>query len=162
MVEFLRNLISSHRFGPHRSVKDGGFLLTCIVAALMCIAAFMMIEQQISDSSNGSRGANLEIFDKRYGYTPDEAHATLTAWGSRGRALYLTLEVIDFFLYPAAYRGIFLVLLNRMSDLIASRYIPLKSTSSLLTVIPLGIASLDLLENCGQVFVIVKSRLHNL
>ena len=97
------------------------------------------------------RSINLEIFDKRFGYTPEEAHATLMSWGKIGRNLYLLLEAIDFFVYPAAYRGIFLVLLNRTADVAASRRSPLAGILAGITTVPLIISFLDILENCGQV-----------
>lgn len=90
---------------------------------------------------------NLNILDARFGYTPEEVKAVLTAWGPRGRRLYLTLQGMDAAFFIPAFVCIGpLVLLNRATAAVESRAPFLRP----LALIPVFVAMCDWVENLGQ------------
>lgn len=152
MSTFLENYKSSCKYGPHKNVKSWSFLVLCTIAVPICLSTFMFIEQKIHDnSSTPDSGTSLQIFDLRNGYSPTEVHSTLRAWGSQGRMLYLLIELVDCTIYHFAYRGVFLVLLNQMSDQIVMRWEGIASLTSGAANIPFFLAWVDLFEDIGQV-----------
>eukprot|EP00291_Cryptomonas_curvata_P026796 CAMPEP_0172168040 /NCGR_PEP_ID=MMETSP1050-20130122/9911_1 /TAXON_ID=233186 /ORGANISM="Cryptomonas curvata, Strain CCAP979/52" /LENGTH=204 /DNA_ID=CAMNT_0012838907 /DNA_START=9 /DNA_END=620 /DNA_ORIENTATION=- len=151
-----KNLNASCWFGPHRSVTDWIFFVVCAVAVPVSLLSFAVIEARIhANSSKQDETVNLQIFDVRNGYTPEEVFATLNAWGSQGKFLYLIIEFIDCAVYTLAYRGVFLVLLNRMSAQISSRWAMIAPVVSIMPAIPLFLSWVDLLEDLGQVAMLL-------
>ena len=139
---------ASYRLGPHKTVKSWSFLLVCTFAVPMCLSTFIVLEKQIH--ANSSPTANLQIFDLRNGYSPDEVYSTLQAWGFQGRMLYLVIEFVDCTVYHFAYRGAFLVILNRMSDQISKRWRAASPIVSAMSNVPFFLAWIDLFEDIGQ------------
>jgi hypothetical protein len=146
-----KNLYASCWFGPHRSVTNWLFFVVCAVAVPVSLLSFAIMEERIhANSSKQDASVNLQIFDVRNGYTPDEVFATLNTWGSQGRFLYLIIEFIDCAVYILAYRGVFLVLLNYMSAQISSRWAIIAPVVSAMPLVPLFLSWVDLLEDFGQ------------
>ena len=110
-----------------------------------------MIEQEIhANSSSKDASVNLQIFDLRNGYSPIEVFSTLRAWGLKGRLLYLVIEFVDCTVYHFAYRGVFLVILNRMSDYITAKWAAAGPLVSAMSNVPFALAWVDLFEDIGQ------------
>jgi hypothetical protein len=159
MSAFGKNLNASFWFGSHRSVTDWSFFFVCAVAVPVCLSSFSLIEARIhANSSKQDESVNLQIFDVRNGYTPEEVFATLRAWGFQGKFLYVVIELIDCAVYILAYRGVFLVLLNRMSAAISSRWAMIAPIVSVMPAVPLFLAWVDLFEDCGQASNFFQSR----
>jgi hypothetical protein len=153
MSSLIENFKSSCQYGPHKTVKSWNFLILCAIAVPVCLSTFIFIEQQIHLNSSvpDSAGTSLQIFDLRNGYSPIEVHSTLQAWGPYGKILYLLIELVDCSVYHFAYRGVFLVLLNQMSDQIAMRWKAAAPLTSGTANVPFFLAWVDLCEDIGQV-----------
>ncbi len=63
----------------------------------------------------------LEILDKRYGYTPQQVYELFSAYTERGKVMYLGIELIDIFIYFQGYVRLFTVLLDWMAKGLAER-----------------------------------------
>ncbi|KAL4452047.1 hypothetical protein ABPG75_007709 [Micractinium tetrahymenae] len=108
------------------SVQSWALAVACFLAAAASIATFNLLAGQIAAAAaaGGFQGdaATLELLDVRGGYSPADVAATMAAWGPRGRALYLLVEAVDVVVYFTAYRGLMLVLTNRLSAAVARQW----------------------------------------
>ncbi len=59
-----------------------------------------------SISVKENRNDSLTIFDQRNGYSYEEAISLLTAWGSKGRFIYLIILTIDSFGFIISYSSL--------------------------------------------------------
>mmetsp|Transcript_71435 Transcript_71435/g.190789 ORF Transcript_71435/g.190789 Transcript_71435/m.190789 type:complete len:214 (+) Transcript_71435:10-651(+) len=150
----VENLFHSTGAGSHRKVIDIGFFFLCCGIMLICSLFFAILEDElISASSLKNEAARLDIFDRRFGYGAAEVHSTLQAWGMRGRLLYLIIELLDGALYIFAFRGAFLVLYNRMANVIEDLHPKLSLIAHAMTYIPILIGFFDMLENMAHVIM---------
>ena len=98
--------------------------------------------------------AALLLPDLHFGYAPDEVATLLGAYGHEGRLQYLAVEALDVSLYHTSYRALFLVLLNRVTAVLAAaQWVPegLRGPLRASARAPLLVAALDGLEDVGQV-----------
>ena len=65
-----------------------------------------------------------------------------------GRALYALIELVDVSCYATAYRGVFMVIINRLRSALSTRG---AEASSSLALFPAVLASVDYLEDSLQV-----------
>ena len=111
-----------------------GFL---VFAYACCIGFLTSADTRITQLSGG-----LGVPDLLHGFTADELHARLEAFGEEGRAIYFRAELVDL-LYPLVY-GFFFAFLIALA---ARRLLREDSPWRLLCLVPLAATFLDYLEN---------------
>lgn len=130
----------------------------CASLAALSLVSFNFLARGIEAAAraHGFSGPSAELLflDLRYGYTPAEAWSLLERWAPEGRQQYLAVEAIDCLLYHPGYRGVGLVMINRLEAAFCQRW-PSFSQAKYLAALPFLLASLDLFEDLSQVWVLL-------
>ena len=108
-----------------------------VLAYAACITYLTAADTRIKLLSGG-----LGVPDLLHGFTADDLHARLEAFGAEGRSIYLRAELVDL-VYPLVY-GFFFAFLIAVA---ARRLLREDSPWRLLCLVPLATTLLDYLEN---------------
>lgn len=116
----------------------------CLVIFVLAFLGFTLTERAINSASGPSK-ENLEVFDKKYGYSESTFLEVQRAWGHEGRMYYLLFEALDLCFFCFAYRGLLTVLFNRLQNKVA-QYNNGFFTSSAIYMLPVTIVLIDYVE----------------
>lgn len=147
-------------------IKGWGFAGACFTSAAVSLVSFNIICDSINAGSIAAgynslqTASDLLILDLRNGYSAETVSHLFNAWGKDGIVKYLIIELIDVTLYHYGYRGLFVVLFNRLGDALASKHVCGSAAedlfvllSSKLSLCPVIVAGTDFFEDLAQVSV---------
>lgn len=134
--------------------KRPGALGSLVLITTLALYAFHALEGGIAQhaAANDFKGdpSQLQILDKRFGYTAAEVSALFGAWGLQGLELYVLIELIDIFFYMPAYAATFTILTNYIIGGITHLVPALRY----LALFPAFLALVDILEDLCQLTVV--------
>jgi hypothetical protein len=93
--------------------------------AALAVMAFLqreMINHVVNELGYAGDVKLLRTFDFRMGYSVKFAELVMTAWDTKGRYLFLAIEIIDLFVLIYSYRIATVLLFNYLIDVTLQKY----------------------------------------
>ena len=131
---------------------SGGILdrITNLRSFVVLVALYLVFPLYLFP--NSAYESDVGPLDLKFSYTPEEAHATLGAFGEEGRARYARAAFTLDLAYPIVYTLLFIVWLR----LVTREALSGSCAYLALTFSPLSVFVFDLLENTGIVLLITR------
>ncbi len=128
----------------YRQAQPKNILFLLLLLLLMTLFVFPYYTERIVPDGGPT------VLDLRFGFSAEEAHGTLDAFGEKGRAVYLEMILIADTIYPLIY-GLFLIFL---ASFFLKRSLKPGNEFRVVNLLALDAVIFDFLENAGIAYMV--------